>query len=1820
MSIFDERLRRLKHASQMAVTRRDHPRSDAALAANPTLTLNPPSPLSPLSPWSPVTPFTQPAAPGHPLGRARSGPRRVPARLLSAPPGAVTPTPDDLPQWSPAATPDLFVPGPTPRTTDNHAAEWAAGWAAAPAVNDPYGDYEDALAAGLSPLPPLGALPPEPLPDRAAPREADAHRPAPLRPASFLETMALNAPPPQPDAATGQTPDTLPATEPAPEPSTEPQAGSTGPQVSGPQVTGPQVPGPQVTGPQVNGPAQPHTELPQTTPPSPAPPIAGLPIAALPDPVTPGPDAPGQEAPRPPAPQATGTQAITRTQTAPETGAVTETEASTGTPVTGTPVIETHDAGTRVTGTGTTSEPRADRSEPAAPAPAAPAPSGQRDGSDQPPRPATPAAPEPARTPAPDATAGEPTDEDGPPLVFPDVLPPDVREQQERERRELERLLRSGNNDIPVRLPRRPRPQAAPIVAPKVEEEVKPAPPIPQDVSQNILARLNRFAELEERGEIESSALGAGQLHAWQDHHPERNVSAPGAAEPDLTDRAAPTQARADQPGTRGSVTPRLRARASRSGRNARTPDGGPADPDEEPDTAGHTPGQPAASAPMLGEPVPSEPAPSEPVPSEPVSSPPVASLSVPDTAVPDMPGPAQDEPAGSSPAEAAPVQVHSADTSLAEISRPAPTAPSPAAALDRPMPPAAPVPVATAPGADRSSDAPLPGGTPVTSEVQAPAIQAPVVGIQAAPFPVAGQVPPRPDLRPTPGVQPGPVGRTGMQPEAPSSTAARPAAVRPTADEGLPGEGVPVLPGSGTPRSEGMAPLPAIPPPAIPPPAIPPPAIPPPARPVQRSVLEREAFPALPVPGLPAAQGVVSVPPAAPVGRPSGATRRPDRNGVQPLPSRTDQVPAAETKNGAATGAVPSPAGPADTAPDFPADRTREPVAGTHPPRLLPPQPVPPPADLTRPVLSVPLSPAPLSPAPVAPVPVLPAPGWPEETVDGPQVTPAPLSPEQSRAEPTGREAAAPATERPPVPETPRLPDLPTGHPAGQAGRNAAPSPLDWPEAPAAPQTGPAVQAETAPIATAPIATGPITTAPVVTAPVVPLPIVPGPVIPGPVAAAPVPSDGRPAAVRPGATPGPEAGDVPGRSLRAERAEPASAQSQSAQSQSAQSRSAQVQPVRPGISSAAPAVWEGPARAAPRVLPRPVSAQPAGVGPARTSLNAPPLPVQRSARPDAAQVPVDAGVDAGRSASTVPGRAPTTRPAPAVPAPENPDSPPADALVTMPVAVQPTPVQPSPVQPSSVQSSSVRPQPAPVQVPDLNPGAGSWPAGPGGPVAVLPVAGLPTVSSTGVLPAGPFQSSPVGTGYAVDGPLHLPYARDPDGQRGRTAPVPAEAAVVPVLPDAPFSAADGRSGTAMQVPWVEAVVPGFEGPGVPVSRDQFTAVPAPVTAAAVGGLTDSVTGGLNDGWEGTLRAALPSLFGPGPRIRIPVPEVPGLVGPGPEVSGPVGPGTSQPGVQAVTPQGAPLHRDGLPVALLPGALLPGAPLGGSELDGPQARLLRTLQAAVIRDGHGQPLPPGVQASLAQLMGTSVADVRVIRNAGVPAALRAARAEALTVGRTVFLSPDTPLESAAGRALAAHEVTHALRRDRAGFVPDVLRRVPGRPDSGAEEAVALATEHASAHQSAQDVRAGSRPGMNTSAQWAWTVNPFRNDGPSDGADDSTDVRADASPWWSSDVPSPAGRGPLSGQGAPEPAPPPPLPLPALGMASGGLGSAGSLLGGVVNAAASDRAAPQVPKDTQAGAPPVGRRAQAPAQVDLDQVAREVYARLRDRLSSELRRH
>ena len=617
MSIFDERLRRLKHAGQMAVTQQDRAFTPGTFPSSPAATALPVR--------GPFLPTVPPAAPPVRSG----GPRRVQARLIALPaapqptsrqpafpqaaptlppaappersraaaapvagpalqPESVAPRdlpgqqPGQRPLWTPAAgevpasdrhreagpsgEPDLRGDSNPYGDSDSHGENASYG------DSDPYGDYAEALAAGLSSTPPLGLLPPAPertaapAPERPG-AAADAGRSGPLRPASFLETLALNTRPDDRDAVQP------PAGAAAPDPATPADL---------PSAQEPELPAAaalaQVTRTPEGQPEHPEPAGVQTRPAAPTGDSGAAPVSRVPTPAD-----------------------VARPEVAPAAPTRPDPVAAMAAPITPPPSPEPSPP---VTTRPVTTPPE---SQPAAPATGEPAPAQSTDAQSTR---AEPISAEATRVEAAPAPSGE---DAGPPLVFPEVPTPEERERREQERRELEALLRAGNNDIPVRLPRKPRPAgAAPRAREPEPEEVRPAPPIPADVSQNILARLNRFAELEAQGEVEASPLGFGELLNWRDHHPERNVNpetgpatGPDAAPVPAGVQAAGVQAAVPAPDLPGA--PRLRARASRSGRTGRDR-GAEADTDEEPDrerparTVPDTPPAPATNPAPTGE------------------------------------------------------------------------------------------------------------------------------------------------------------------------------------------------------------------------------------------------------------------------------------------------------------------------------------------------------------------------------------------------------------------------------------------------------------------------------------------------------------------------------------------------------------------------------------------------------------------------------------------------------------------------------------------------------------------------------------------------------------------------------------------------------------------------------------------------------------------------------------------------------------------------------------------------------------------------------------------------------------------------------------------------------------------------------------------------------------------------------------------------------------------------------------------------------------------------------------------------------------------
>jgi Domain of unknown function (DUF4157) len=98
---------------------------------------------------------------------------------------------------------------------------------------------------------------------------------------------------------------------------------------------------------------------------------------------------------------------------------------------------------------------------------------------------------------------------------------------------------------------------------------------------------------------------------------------------------------------------------------------------------------------------------------------------------------------------------------------------------------------------------------------------------------------------------------------------------------------------------------------------------------------------------------------------------------------------------------------------------------------------------------------------------------------------------------------------------------------------------------------------------------------------------------------------------------------------------------------------------------------------------------------------------------------------------------------------------------------------------------------------------------------------------------------------------------------------------------------------------------------------------------------------------------------------------------------------------------------------------------------------------------------------LKPIVGIDPNDVKIYRDPQTERLTKAARADALTVGDTIFLSSEQPLESPETLGLIAHELTHVARNRQARFVPPVARgnsRLAASAQSGNEEGLALGVE------------------------------------------------------------------------------------------------------------------------------------------------------------------
>ncbi|MVN85680.1 DUF4157 domain-containing protein [Deinococcus sp. HMF7620] len=1654
VSIFDDRLRRLKHASRMAVTQQDIP-------ARPT---------APALPW-----------PALPTGRVTppvsvSAPRRVVARLVTMPPTPAEPVLAPVAPAPPAPSPAnrlaerlSFQSEPVPRTPDVAVPPVKAPeafpsdpvWESE--QQDPYGDTQEALEAGLLTSPPVQGMPPAPW--SAEPAETPATSPAPRRALSFAETLALNQqletlqPRDQGDLAEAAQPPVLspsapllPAISPA-EPVALPESRSA---LAEPSTT-------------------PAANRPQAQPPASAP-------------LTPEREAPSIPVALP----------VTATVAEPAHSQLSLPEAQL--PAVEESQVTTQDA-QNLSQTAATAEPSSDSAIPA---------------------------------------------EEPPPLLSP--LPADVRAAHEQERRELEALLRATNSDIPVRLPRRPRPVVLPRpAAPSVEEkEVKPAAPIPAEQSQSILARLNRYAELEASGEVSASMIPLHRMESWDDHHPDQNL----AAEGQTTETASETVAPAPTPAVSNAAVPatpaptRLKARASRAGHSkearsasTRRKDTG-TEADEEPDTA-----LPRAASP----------------PGEAVMS------------APSMPQPGQPRQAFD---DAEAVRLSDFEDATAESND----------TVERPRLLTAPLQLPDLPALDRS---PLNEIDPVMPQAISPELGARALMRQESSSPLLKRAP--------------------VEQEPPQIRSATSESAPPPAPIREPGATLPVAPlAKSVPEVREVRS---------------------PERLVPRGLEERGSLPEQLAPAV-VPQQTINQPEASPSALVVDAAISKPVEAVQSPPSLPVASPTAQQ--------------PTVILPSVPVSRALEPQSEA---LASVPEPI---QLISRRELVESRTPLPVPKAPVA-LSALPEASQADQLDSSISPLPAQLTTSSKRATPL---VAAPTGQ------------TPTPHIAVPAAvlPTFIPVPLQEESVPA-PRPTPALNAQVLAAAASPL----------------PAPLIPSlfkgqESRPTPTAAAPLPSL---AATPPSSSNAVQRVEAPAQREGILQQTPNSTVPSSNPGDRAPEANASASLPLSATEILEPALtaWSaGPALSAP---PRPNSIDSESARPQTTAPQALVIPESRPTRPDLAPQPaalsrptvngprpvmpvqlVPSGAALPPEALLVPSAVQTSG-TPTLPQNEparwNPLTParPVVEPVIQPVLPQfSTPAEVTRTESFGSMAPAIHWPAAPPLLPIPAPKADA--AEPGRVAAPVEVT-LPNVptqldGAQAVLPALTPALHPVLTMPAlseINNP-RLPELATLGSLTPSPSPLVAPVAIAPV--SAPWSGPQiaeavqpGALPSAFPVAPSDLAVPVLRTPVFtepsraqpPTTKSGASALPGtPSLSALTASPLLPVTPPSSTSFDSRWSALQPARS----LTEATWPDVGGLIPPVVQAASPVAPGllalpnsavvspVSQT-APSLTPVAAPLGIQ--PISAGPALeaaqpIMPPAPLGrapaevrppparlgpptlgkprsasplpsqpvvpGTLLEMPgQAPLAQAVQTAFQRDGHGQAFAPSVQAALQRTLGTDLGDVRVVQNVHVPAALKAAQAHGLTVGQTVFLAPETRLDTPAGLALAAHEVTHAVRHTRPNFVPEVLRRAAPQAQSHDEEGVALATEHAalrehttrpdpvSVNWSRQGSQANRLPGL--PAPW------------------------DAMPVWDE---------PASASTRHHAAPPAALPLPAAPPPQAGPTP-------WAHAAAADRPAPSSAPPPAASTPSVGRRVAPTPQVDLDQVAREVYARLRDRLGAELRR-
>ncbi|WP_152544752.1 eCIS core domain-containing protein [Deinococcus phoenicis] len=297
----------------------------------------------------------------------------------------------------------------------------------------------------------------------------------------------------------------------------------------------------------------------------------------------------------------------------------------------------------------------------------------------------------------------------------------------------------------------------------------------------------------------------------------------------------------------------------------------------------------------------------------------------------------------------------------------------------------------------------------------------------------------------------------------------------------------------------------------------------------------------------------------------------------------------------------------------------------------------------------------------------------------------------------------------------------------------------------------------------------------------------------------------------------------------------------------------------------------------------------------------------------------------------------------------------------------------------------------------------------------------------------------------------------------------------------------------------------------------------------------------------------------------------------------------------------------------------------GPRLSGPAdvpAPVARPLARALADPAARAPLPLGVRARLAPLLGQDVTGVHVIQNAQASEATAAAAADALAVGNAVLLGPGQDLASPRALGLLAHELTHVLRTRDPGFVPAVMRAGPqGRGQAARldEEALAERVEGRVRGHLAQRPAGGLGPEVGAVPLPAHqrSPGPSASPAPSTGGWGGLPAPWEPMPYWDTPAPGAAPGSPkASFPAAPAPASPPVAPAPGASAPAVRAASRTRSVDSPGQAASAPAADPARTQGLPVGNDQHRAGRTAP---DLDRLAQQVYGLLKRRLSAEVRR-